>query len=72
MSTEETLRHAPEAVAPVDEMLPGNKLFVFGLQHVLVMYAGAIAVPILIGGAAKLTTEQIDVLARWIDDLQTA
>ena len=62
MSTEETLRRAPKAVAPVDEMLPKNRLFVFGLQHVLVMYAGAIAVPILIGGAAKLSTEQIAML----------
>src|SRR5680860_1523114 len=31
-------------VAPVDEMLPGGKLFLFGLQHVLAMYAGAVAV----------------------------
>lgn len=47
---------------PVDEILPPVRLFAFGLQHVLVMYAGAIAVPILIGGAAKLTTEQIALL----------
>lgn len=53
---------SPDPVAPVDEVLPANKLFFFGLQHVLVMYAGAIAVPILIGGAAKLTTEQIGLL----------
>ncbi|CAM5386151.1 nucleobase:cation symporter-2 family protein [Eoetvoesiella caeni] len=51
-----------QAVAPVDEVLPANKLFFFGLQHVLVMYAGAIAVPILIGGAAKLSMEEIGFL----------
>ena len=49
-------------IEPVDEVLPGGKLFVFGLQHVLVMYAGAIAVPILIGGAAKLPMDQIALL----------
>lgn len=26
---------------PVDELLPAPKLFALGLQHVLVMYAGA-------------------------------
>jgi uric acid transporter len=43
----------------VDEMLPPGKLAAFGLQHVLVMYAGAIAVPFIIGGALKLSQEQI-------------
>ncbi|MCO1603927.1 nucleobase:cation symporter-2 family protein [Desulfosporosinus nitroreducens] len=45
-------------VAPVDEMLPAGKLFLYGLQHVLAMYAGAVAVPLIIAGAAKLTPEQ--------------
>ncbi len=52
----------PQTAAPVDEVLPPNRLFFFGLQHVLVMYAGAIAVPILIGGAAKLSMEEIGLL----------
>src|SRR5690606_7095608 len=34
----------------------------FGLQHGRVRYAGAIAVPILIGGAAGLSTEEIGLL----------
>ena len=34
------------ATHPVDELLPAPKLFTLGLQHVLVMYAGAIAVPL--------------------------
>ena len=37
------------AIHPVDEILPAPKLFTLGLQHVLVMYAGAIAVPLIIG-----------------------
>ena len=44
---------------PVDELLPAGKLVALGLQHVLVMYAGAIAVPLIIGGALKLPKEQI-------------
>lgn len=50
------------SIAPVDEVLPTKRLFPLGLQHVLVMYAGAIAVPILIGGAAKLSQEEIALL----------
>lgn len=34
------------AVHPVDEKLPLLKLLPLGLQHVLVMYAGAVAVPL--------------------------
>ena len=48
--------------APVDQILPPARLFTLGLQHVLVMYAGAIAVPILVGGAAKLSAEEIALL----------
>ena len=35
-------------IHPVDEMLPAGRLFAYGLQHVLAMYAGAVAVPIII------------------------
>ncbi len=34
-------------VNPVDEFLPIPKLLTLGLQHVLVMYAGAVAVPLI-------------------------
>ena len=34
-------------VDPVDERLPVGRLFTLGLQHVLVMYAGAVAVPLI-------------------------
>ncbi len=43
----------------VNEMLPPAKLFTLGLQHVLVMYAGAIAVPLIIGRVLGLAPEQV-------------
>lgn len=48
-----------KAVNPLDEVLPAPKLAALGLQHVLVMYAGAVAVPLIIGRALQLTPEQI-------------
>src|ERR1700751_956990 len=50
------------AVHPVDEMLPVPKLLALGLQHVLVMYANAVAVPLILGGALHLPKEQIAML----------
>lgn len=41
-------------VHPVDEVPPVRQLTAFGLQHVLAMYAGAVAVPLIVGGALKL------------------
>jgi NCS2 family nucleobase:cation symporter-2 len=49
-------------VHPVDQMLPTPRLLALGLQHVLVMYAGAIAVPLIIGRALKLAPEQVALL----------
>ena len=49
-------------VHPVDEKLPAGRLTALGLQHVLVMYAGAIAVPLIVGRALKLTPEQVALL----------
>ena len=46
----------------VDAMPPAPRLFVLGLQHVLVMYANAIAVPLIVGGALQLPKEQIALL----------
>ena len=46
-------------IHPVDEMLPPPKLFTLGLQHVLVMYAGAVAVPLIVGRALKLPPEDV-------------
>ncbi len=50
------------AVHPVDEKLPAPRLAALGLQHVLVMYAGAVAVPLIVGRALKLTPEQVALL----------
>ncbi len=47
------------AVHPVDELLPAPRLAALGLQHVLVMYAGAVAVPLIVGRALKLSPDQI-------------
>ncbi|MCK8786685.1 purine permease [Roseomonas sp. NAR14] len=47
------------AVHPVDEKLPLPRLVPLALQHVLVMYAGAVAVPLIIGRALNLRPEEV-------------
>lgn len=42
-----------------EEKIPTQKLGLLGLQHVLVMYAGAVAVPLIIGRALKLDPQQV-------------
>ena len=49
-------------VHPVDERLPTGRLTALGLQHVLVMYAGAIAVPLIVGRALKLSPQEVALL----------
>jgi OHCU decarboxylase len=44
---------------PVDEVLPVGKLAVYGTQHVLAFYAGAVIVPILLANSIGLTTQQL-------------
>ena len=51
-----------DTVHPVDQVLPIPKLFALGLQHVLVMYANAVAVPLILGGALHLPKDQIAML----------
>src|SRR5207253_1250923 len=48
-----------QTVDPVDEVLPYGQMAAVGLQHVLVMYAGAIAVPVIVGCALRLPKDQI-------------
>ena len=67
-----SLTNAPEAVPPdagerppvhpVDEVLTAPRLFVLGLQHLFIMYAGAVAVPLIVGGALKLPISTIGLL----------
>ena len=46
----------------VDRILSPGKLIILGLQHVLVMYAGAVAVPLMIGDRLGLSKEAIAML----------
>ena len=56
------LEDGSQPVHPVDQKLPGARLAALGMQHVLVMYAGAIAVPLIVGRALGLTPEQVALL----------
>ena len=49
-------------VHPVDEKLPWARAGTLGLQHVLVMYAGAVAVPLIVGRALKLSPQEVAML----------
>jgi NCS2 family nucleobase:cation symporter-2 len=51
-----TTTAVPDAV---DERIAVPRLFFFGLQHVLVMYAGTVAVPLILGAALHLTGPQV-------------
>ena len=46
---------------PVDQILPVPQLALYGFQHVLAFYAGAVIVPILLANAIGLTPEQLGV-----------
>lgn len=55
-----TKRYIPSnSRAPVDEVPPAGQLTILGMQHVMVMYAGAVAVPLIIGMALNLPKEQV-------------
>ncbi len=43
----------------VDTVPPLARLFPLGLQHVLAMYAGAVAVPLIVGGAIGLSSQEL-------------
>ncbi|OUY08993.1 nucleobase:cation symporter-2 family protein [Acinetobacter populi] len=49
-------------VAPEHEFLGFGKSFAYGLQHVLTMYGGIVAPPLIVGTAAGFTAEQIAML----------
>ncbi|WP_427025484.1 nucleobase:cation symporter-2 family protein [Aureimonas ureilytica] len=44
---------------PVDQRLPTGRLVPLAVQHVLVMYAGAVAVPLIVGRALQLPPEDV-------------
>jgi NCS2 family nucleobase:cation symporter-2 len=64
MSLQTLEERPPEkpAVHPVDEVLAPQKLFIFGLQHLFIMYAGAVAVPLIVGPAIGLKSHDIAIL----------
>ena len=49
-------------VHPVDEILPAPRLTLLGLQHLFIMYAGAVAVPLIVGPAVGLGEADIAIL----------
>ncbi|MEU3624557.1 uracil permease [Amycolatopsis coloradensis] len=53
---------ADEAGRPEDERLGIGKSFTYGIQHVLTMYGGIIAPPLIIGGAAGVPPAEIGLL----------
>jgi xanthine permease len=57
-----TQQNPAMTVSAVDERLPFNRLLLLGLQHVLVMYAGDIAVPLIVSQALHLPAAQTVVL----------
>ena len=44
---------------PINQVESPPRLLLFGLQHVLVMYAGTVAVPLILGSALHMTPAQI-------------
>ena len=53
---------SPAKNRPEDERLPFGSTLAYGLQHVLTMYGGIIAPPLIIGPAAGLTSPEIGAL----------
>ncbi|VXC06747.1 Nucleobase:cation symporter-2, NCS2 family [Arthrobacter sp. 9AX] len=52
----------PQARRPEDQRLPVASTFAYGFQHVLTMYGGIIAPPLIIGAAAGMSSQDIGLL----------
>ena len=61
-ATAEQVEPATSTIHPVDEVLPAPRLLVLGLQHLFIMYAGAVAVPLIVGPAVGLSGDDIALL----------
>lgn len=59
MADSETVRVVTPKVHPVDQVPPVPKMLTYGFQHVAAFYAGAVIVPLIIGGALGLGTEDM-------------
>ncbi|NRH26907.1 MULTISPECIES: nucleobase:cation symporter-2 family protein [Pseudomonas] len=53
------LNNNSAAVSAVDQRLPWLQMLLVSFQHVLLMYGGAIAVPLIIGEAVGLSREEV-------------
>lgn len=53
---------AAGTVRPEDERLPARQLLAYGLQHILTMYGGIIAPPLIVGAAAGLSGAELGLL----------
>ena len=60
MSEERTgVTRVERGAHPVDEVLPPGRMAAYGLQHVMTMYAGIIAVPLIVATAIGLPQDQL-------------
>lgn len=53
---------APVSTRPEDERHPPGQLLAYGTQHILTMYGGVIAPPLIVGGAAGLSGTDLALL----------
>lgn len=53
---------APDSTRPEDERHPPGQLLAYGTQHILTMYGGVIAPPLIVGGAAGLSGTDLALL----------
>ena len=51
-----------EQISSIDTMLSLKELFLFGMQHIAAMCAGAMAVPIILGNSLGMSYNQIIIL----------
>ncbi|KQQ88310.1 nucleobase:cation symporter-2 family protein [Pseudarthrobacter sp. SL88] len=54
--------HRTQPGRPEDQRLPLGSTFAYGFQHVLTMYGGIIAPPLIIGAAAGMSSQDIGLL----------
>lgn len=56
------IRTSENTYRPEDERLPLGKTLIYGLQHILTMYGGVVSVPLIVGGAAGMSTAEVGLL----------
>lgn len=57
-----SIRRGAALTRPEDERLPLGSTFAYGFQHVLTMYGGIIAPPLIVGTAAGLSSSDVGLL----------